>query len=138
MAETFQNDQIAVGWNNAGNLANIEGITVSSHRFEALDDLSGYEQGAPYVDGDGITKYNGFVKVLWISGHVTLAQYWYIHDTILAGAFSAKVTVKTRTASLATYANYNAILTIPLPAEVEWVSGAITDFVWTFSRLTAL
>jgi len=138
MVETFQDNQIAVGWDDAGSLANIESTLVSSHYFVAVDDLSGYQAGAPYVDGDGITKYNGFKVVTWISGHVTHAQYWYIHDTILAGAFSGKVTVRTRTASLASYANYNAILSIPLPAEVEWVAGAITDFVWTFSRLDAL
>jgi hypothetical protein len=138
MAETFQNDQIVAGWNNAGTLVNIETITVSGTRFEPVDDLSGYEPGAPYVDGDGITKYNGFARLTWISGSVTHAQYWYIHDTILAGAFSGKVTVKTRTASLASYANYNAILTIDPSTAINWVAGAVSDFVWKFVLREAL
>lgn len=138
MAETFQDNKIASNWNNAGGLVNIETIVVSGIRFPAPDDLNDYSTGVPFVNGEGITFFNGYPSSTWIMGMITWDQYWYIYKIILSNKFSGKVTVRTRTVEVATYANYNAILTIDTPSELDRGVNELFDFVWRFSRLEAL
>lgn len=141
MAETFQDNKIAAGWNNAGNLINIEAIAVGGVYYTTPDDLSGVQPGQPYVDGDGLTKFNGFPLAIWFMGSMNYAQYWNIRNsaTIHNGAFSAKVTVRTRVSNdSTTYANYNAIGTIPIIAAARATTDVIPRLPWTFSQLVAL
>ena len=141
MVETFQSNSIATGWNNAGALVNIEEILVGGKYYPTTDDLSGYQPGQPYIDGDGLTKFNGFKAVIWKFGVISYLQYWNIYNsaTIHNGAFSAKVTIRTRASNdSTTYANYNARSTIPVIAGTQAMTGTIQNFQWTVSGLVAL
>ncbi|KKK76219.1 hypothetical protein LCGC14_2865850, partial [marine sediment metagenome] len=116
-------------------------ILVGSDYYPAPDDLFSYQPGQPYVDGDGLTKFNGFEVVVWKFGEMTYDQYWniYISATIHNGAFSAKTTIRTRASQDdSTYANYNAISTIPVIALTAAVSSFIQDLKWTHILRLAL
>lgn len=139
MPETFQSNQIAIGHNNTAGLTNIEAIAVDGIYFVVQDDLGKWNFGADVLYGNGINGTQGFQSTRWVSGVITLAQYAYIYNTILVGALSGLVTIRTRQLSATTYANYNATLTIPSPDKLDkTTSGDYQNFVWLFTHLTAL
>lgn len=139
MPETFQNNQIAAGHNNAAGLANIETLVDSAGRyFNPVKDLLNYSPGLPLIRGDGIVIYTGQISFTWETNLLWLEQWNYLYATLLSNSTSGLVTVKTRQYTTNTYANYNATLSIGAPNELQYKLGYIENFVWRFSRVTAL
>lgn len=132
--------QIAAGYNNAAGLVKISSITPSSDvPFVDPKGFSGYTPGALKIRGDGTTFYAGYGSTVWSMGYLTQLQYTYLQTTYCggAGSFAGKVTIKTRIGT-ATYANYNAILNIPLPSELEFQAGYWLNVPLRFTRMVAL
>ena len=139
MPELFQSNSIAIGANNVAGLTNIEAIAVDGVYFVAVNDLDKWREGAPVLYGDGIGGRQGITSTRWVSGFITAAQYNYIRTTLLVNSFSAEVTIRTRTYSDSTYANYSGVLTIPSPDELDApVGGKYADFVWQFTKLVLI
>jgi hypothetical protein len=139
MAETFQSNAIAAGHNNAAGLVNIETIADSAgRRIKAVMDMKSWRFGVRKVGGNGVVKSQGIASFQWVSDVLWLEQYYYIYTTILSSAISAPVTVTTRKLVIGTYNNYNAILTIPDPADIPSENDHYLKFIWQFTEVTAL
>lgn len=132
--------QIAAGYNNAAGLVKISSITPSSDvPFVDPKAYNGYNPGVLKIRGDGTMFYAGYGSDVWTFGYLTVAQYTYLQTAFGggAGSFAGKVTIKTRIGT-ATYANYNAILNIPLPNELEFQAGYWLNVPLRFTRMVAL
>lgn len=137
MAETFQQNQIASGNDNAAGLTNIETIAVDGQRFAPVDDL-GKWRGGNMVYRNGLLIPQGYASTSWVSGSITLEQWYYLYHTILSDAVSGPVTIRTRKYDPAAYANYNAILYIGQPPDETKQVDRYTGFVWRFTKVVAL
>lgn len=127
-------NQIASGWNNAAGLVNIETLVDSNGVYVApllYGGLGNYTRGLRRVGSDGVVYYEGYAVKVWTSVFLTYLQY----DVVLA--YSGKVTLRTRLNS-GSYANYNAVLTLPDTSELNGGIGYYRDVTWTFTRLEAL
>lgn len=132
--------QIAAGYNNAAGLVKISSITPSSDiPFVDPKAYNGYNPGILKIRGDGTTFYAGYGSDVWTMGYLTVAQYTYLQTTYCggAGSFTGKVTIKTRIGTV-TYANYNAILNLPVPDQTEFLAGFFTNVQLRFTRMVAL
>ena len=143
MAENFQEHAIAAGHDNTASLSSgiIEDLSdANGIRFVPVEDIGFYNPGEPTIRSDTVIVPQGYASFKWKSGHITLAQYYYLYNTLLSGAMSGKVTVKTRKFDLSTYLNVNATLTLPWPDQLTKGSGGgeYVDFVWTFTRVTEI
>lgn len=130
--------QMAAGYDNAAGLVAIATITPASDRrafYEPQE--TGYSEGVVKVRADGTLFYAGFASVTWLWRVVTWRQVQYLRDTYCAGGYAGKVTVRLRL-DTTTYANYNAVLVIPQPAESARNFENYTDFAVRFTRLDAL
>ena len=135
MPDIFQDNRIATGHNNTAGLMNLEAIVVDGEYFVAVDDLGKWREGAPVLYGDGIGGVAGLPSTTWVSGHITLAHYHYLYTTLLGGSLSGRVTIRTRRYDPASYANYNAVLTIRPASDLNKTLGAYPNFIWTFTKL---
>ncbi|MHC4558867.1 MAG: hypothetical protein ACYS80_16365 [Planctomycetota bacterium] len=143
MAYVTTNYQIASGYNNAAGLVLITSLTDGTNTFVEPTGLFTQRRGRREVRGNGIVGRSGFQSSQLISD-MLVSQYWYLVDN-----YEGFVTVKIPVGST-TWANYNAILSLPDPAEMEQVSFAGSDhehnFVgpgfrsvqWSLSRLAAI
>ncbi|PJF39128.1 MAG: hypothetical protein CUN54_09395, partial [Phototrophicales bacterium] len=70
------------------------------------------------IRADGTIYIAGFGSMSLLLPAITWAQYEHLRTTYAAGGYSGLVTVGTRTTG-DTYANYNAVLRLPTPEEME-------------------
>ena len=139
MPETFQDNQISAGHNNTGGLVNVEALQDSAGRyFNPVKDLLNFSLGQMTLRGDGRTVPTGQQSFKWQSNLLWLEQWNYLYVTLLSSNVSGLVTVRTRRFVAATYANYNATLYIGDPTAQAYEQGYISNFVWEFTRVTAL
>ncbi len=135
----FYDYQIAIGNNNAGSLVNVEALTgTAGNLFDPVEGWTAYSPGSARIMSSGLYSFTGYPSTVWRSGILRVTQYKYLYDTILVGAYSAPVTIKTTAQEVGTYANYNAIMTIPIPEDLTAQGHSYVDFAWTFTRLVAL
>lgn len=125
---------IASGYNNAAGLVNIELLSAGGKLFYAVA-VAGSDVDLKTQE-DGVGFESGFPQLVWTS-NVTRAQYAYIRDTVLSGSYSAPVTIRSRYDDTS-YANYNAILTIPRTRQLKRNYDLYEQMEWTFTRVVAL
>ncbi|HMA78486.1 MAG TPA: hypothetical protein VKP88_05160, partial [Candidatus Paceibacterota bacterium] len=97
-----------------------------------------YRFGERQLRGDLVQVVNGFASHQWISSYLSFGQYFYMYNTLLNANISGLVTVRTAILQPEVFANYNAILTIPDPQDLNRAVGYIPDFVWQFTDLSAI
>lgn len=139
MAEVFQLDKIAAGANNTAGLTNVEELADSTgRRFCAVDDMGKFSDGQDTLRGDGLTVPQGYASFSWASGFMTLEGWYYLFNTINAGKRSNFVTVATRKFNPASYANYNAVLSLPPPPSEQKGVNEYRPFIWRFTRVVVI
>lgn len=144
MAYLTTNYQIAVGNNNAAGLALVTSLSdTNSISFQEIQhSLREQSRGLRVYRANGTAGRQGHDWVHWYSP-VLLAQYEYLKDT-----YEGLVTVKTAFYS-ETFANYNAVLTLPDFNELDAVmfnaAGNDNTFVgvgywlkWWFTKVVAI
>lgn len=137
MAETFKDNQIVAGHNNAGSLENIETLQdADGIYFWYVEDYPHWSLGQEVIRGDKQKTTRGGETTFW-RNPVTFGQWYYIYHDILGDALSGNVTIRTRKFS-SSYANYNAILTIRNITEYQRNGNWLDDFIWEFSDLEAI
>jgi hypothetical protein len=130
--------KIAAGYNNTAGLVNIESITPGgSVPFVPPVGMDGYSAGTRRVRGDGTDYIAGYASTAWQFSLLYWAQLDYLADTYCAGGWSGKVTIRTRTGR-AVYANYNAVIKLPMPSESQRLFIVWRDVVVRFVRLVAI
>lgn len=148
---TLHGNQLAKGYNNYAELTNIElqavGGNVPDPYLLAVDDLAAWLDGVDRVDGEGITQTDGFSSTQWQAGAMSFSQWFYLYTSILGGARSGKVTMRTRRYAVPMndtmgyfYVIANAILTLlPVPAEDrgDYIAG-FEPFFYRFTRIEIL
>lgn len=139
--------QIVSGYNNAGTLARV--TTIVDGNSVALIDPVALPQWryASLAQGtDGTPYREGFESQVWLFPWMTPELL-----AVLKASYEGKNTVRT-TPGVKTFANYNAVLTVPSPSDVGYaiVSGIkdgagarydgpiFTDVAVTLTRLDAL
>ena len=97
------NDQnlyaIAAGYDvSIGSLVRLTSVTASpdTHPFMAPSARGFYDSGKERVRLNGVHFYGGYSLTGWSWAAMSWAQYCYLLNTPLAGAFSAPVTIYTR------------------------------------------
>jgi hypothetical protein len=119
-------------------LVNLEDITpVGSVSFVPPVGMDGYSRGVRRERGDGLDYYAGYPSTIWRFELLYWKQADYLADTYCAGGTSGKVTVRTRIGR-ESYANYNAILKLPMPTEMERFFLVWTDVSVRLVRMVAL
>lgn len=137
MAETLKDNQIAAGHDNEVGFTNVEELTdANGIRFGVVNDFPHYRLGSPVLRGDKQTVSQGSATTFW-SNPITKAGWYYIYNTLLSGALSGNVTIRTQTTQEGTYSNFNAILTILDIADYNAVGGYLDNFEWRFTDLSA-
>lgn len=143
--DVFNDNQIAKGNDNYSGLGNIELILVDRDYFPRVHDFPFYREGLDRVTGDGITRGDGFSSAQWISNAITYAQWWYLYTSILGGARSGPVTIKTRrwatpvnTTMPELYIIANANLDIGAPPDLTRAPLGYDQFVYNFSKISIL
>jgi hypothetical protein len=142
MATITPDYQLAAGHNNAGGLTAIDSITDANGVKLAMP------QGLPYrVRGERRTRLNSTVGFIgrdatqWRFAAMTLAQY-----SLMITTYEGLVTVRLALTSTS-FANYNATLTMPDEADLEYgyLTGSRYDAGFTgpgyrrvFAAITAL
>jgi hypothetical protein len=130
--------KIAAGYNNAGSLVNIETIVpTGDSAFWPPEGYGGYRPGESVVRADGTEYVAGFASTVWHFKRLTRAQYSYLQSTYCGGGWSGKVTIATRIGATS-YANYNAILWLPKPADANRTFIRWIDIDLRFTRMVAL
>lgn len=129
--------QIAAGHNNTAGLTLVSSLTASGVPFVEPMTIGRATRGNPRTKANGTVSFDGYRSTSWVSGILWLVQYEYLLTNL-----EGRVTIRTTNTGV-TWANYNAILTLPSLSEVEVVNEtqyghAIKDFVWQFTRLEAL
>ena len=131
--------KIAVGHNNAGGLATLEGTIPSGGTpFLPVTAYPNYDPGAFQIRGDGRYTTAGFATIVWALGAVTWRQERYLRDTYCGGGYSGLVTVRTVAETDGTYANYNATVQLPKRPDGQPVGQAFRDYEIRFIRLVAI
>lgn len=143
MAYLTTDYKIASGHNNAGGLAAITALSTGGILFTEPLGLPNINRGQRITLANGVTSRTGKPRARWISD-MLVAQYWY-----LVNNYEGLVTVRLAYGGT-TWANYNAVLSLPDPDEMESVVFGASDHdadfeglgfrnvQWTFTRLTAL
>lgn len=131
--------KIATGWNNAAGLTNVEGLTVDSRTFTPPVAYMAYNPGTLRIRADGQVYYSGFPSVVWRFTGLTRAMYYYLMTTYTTGGntLSGKVTISTRNLA-GTHANYNAVMVLPAPPEVDRSFGVIRNLDVRFIQLVSI
>ena len=151
MATNLRLHAIAAGNNNAGGLTLVTALQdANGVNFTHVRGLPTRRRGVRRVRLDETTALIGSDTVEWISSGMTLAQYSYILSTFgIESANKGLVTI-THDLTSTTFANYNAILTMPDEADLEFVTNlrhplisgfngpAYQNVVWSFRKLEAL
>ena len=144
----YEQYQLAAGNNNAAGLSPIETI------------LAGYEAisvGLPSVPpqawgtfqksnniairGNGRALFRGFPFSTWPFGFISFTQIEGLRTNYCGGGYDGFVTVRTRTDTHATYANFNAVMTLPQLGSIPQSSyrhNGIISYTITFTRMVAL
>lgn len=130
--------KIAAGYNEAGTLAAITGIIPTDDQvfLEPLG-FGFYSAGEFRPRADGLRYLAGFGSTKWIFSALTPAQYAYLRTTYCNGGYSGKVTIRTPTGTT-TWANFNAVMQLPMPNEMQWSSGVWENVTVQFNRMVAL
>lgn len=139
----------AVAYNNAGSLALVSTTIPSGDKpfnfrpgevvgNEVLA-LPNYSLGVRKIRGNGRSMFSGYSSTIWKFGAWTLPQYLYLQTTFCGGAghFDGLVTIRTTTGGVA-YANYNAVMNIPQPSEMEYDGLHYIAPIITYTRMVAL
>ena len=132
----YQGYKIAVGNNNVAGLINLEDILVGNRPY-IVKGVGNYRQGEPITQANGRVAFIGFPSLQWVLTMMTRAQYAYLKTTYCAGGYTGDVTITTRTDS-DSYANYNAVMTLPFTADVEKGFGRYQNIVIALTRLEAV
>lgn len=140
------NYQLAVGWNNAGQLAGLEGILIANDflPFKAHRSWGTYSPGEMVVRGDGTVIFDGYPSCQWIFGGMTRLQLQHLQDTFCNGGYSGKVTLRTATDNVnastgaPAFENYNAIMLLTPLASSTYQQRIYRQYPINFSRLVAL
>jgi hypothetical protein len=127
--------QIAVGNNNAAGLVLFTSLTDSDgNRFPAVAGLGTYDPGLPVRRGDYSVSYDGTEYLEWVVQRWFDTQYKAFKTTYVSSSlrvFTAPVTIRTNTELVATFANYNAVLELPTPAELKSVYDPVAAWYET-------
>lgn len=105
-------------------------------RFRSVDDLGKWNEGVDTIRGDGLIVPQGQASFEWVSGYITLEQWYYLYNTILSNSRSGLVTVKTRLYNPASYSDCNATLYIGNPPALQKGVNEYPNFRWQFTRVT--
>lgn len=132
----FQEYAIAPNFNNAANLINLENIKIANRPY-IVRGVGRYAQGEATTNTNGRLTFIGYPSLQWQFNVLTYAMYQYLKDTYCSGLYSGDVTIRTRTDS-ESYANYNAVLTLPFSNSFQKVFRAYTDVTVTFTRLESI
>ena len=129
----YQDYRIAAGHNNAAGLVNIEAITTGGLYFPPVRSRTTYEQGQAVERADGTLTFDGKPTVEWVMQALEPVMYSYLKTTYCAGGYSGLVTIRTRTDGT-TYANFNALLRLPMPnalrsSEAGWYDEVALKFI---------
>lgn len=134
----FQDNKIAAGWNNAVSLTNIGLIVPSSHiAFVEPIARPNYNPGIQRIRLDALTYSAGYPSQTWLMGFLSFIHYDYLLSTYCGGGQSGKVTVRLRYRNHA-YANYNAILNVPIPDPSQSTGQGYQNVGLIFRKLIAL
>jgi len=143
MAFVTTNYQLASENDNAGGLTAVTSITDGTNVFAEPQGLFDITRGESVIQSNGVAGFRGYPSLTWIS-NMTVKQYWYLVDN-----YEGLVTIKTAYGGL-TWANYNAVLTLPDPAQMTrtvflasshaaaFVGPGFLNVRWAFTRLEAL
>lgn len=129
---------IAAGWNNTTGLRNIESLTPSGDKpFRTPNAYSAFNPGTLRLRADGIAYVEGFPSTAWLLDVLTRKQYQFLMTTYSTGgnSYSGKVTIRTMTPS-GSYANYNAIMLLPIMPELDRAFKIYRSVQIRFTRLT--
>lgn len=132
--------KIYPGWNNAGNLVDIQSITPTGDKpFVAPQAYSSWDDGVLRIRADGVVYVTGFKQFTWRFSVLTVAQYQYLVSTYATDTlgYSGPVTVATR-GRAGTFANYNAYINIPKLPDLtrRYLTYRDTDIL--FTRVVAI
>ncbi len=139
----FQPDyQIAVGHNNAGGLATLEGITPSGdiYAFQPFQVYPNYSAGEFAIRADGLLYVRGYPFQEWRFALMSWVQFRYLQTTYCNGGYAGEVTIRTRLEDPTTYANYNAVMRLPQLINQRRISSAksLNDVIVTHTRIVAI
>ena len=124
----YPNYQIAVGNDNPGGLAKLEGLVVSgaSLPFPPVTNFQFVDPGVFRIRANGIIFVSGFVSLTWrLDGGIDAVMEKYLRDTYCGSGYSGLVTIKTDLETNGTYANYNAVMYLPKRPETNVVNGSL-------------
>lgn len=131
--------QIAAGHDNAAGLVNIEAITPSGDKtFYPPAGVGTYNPGEFRIRGDVSLYIAGEASCEWVFSSLTRAQVRYLMTTYCASSYSGKVTIRTKTDNINTYANYNAVMVLPKLTETERNYTRYRNYRIRFIQVTAL
>lgn len=131
--------QIAAGNNNTAGLVALESITPAGDiQFAPVRAYWNYTPGSQRTRADGTLYFAGFASQAWICRVLTKAQWQYLKTTYCNGGYSGEVTIRTRFGNPDAYANYNAILNLPVESATTQASRVFTDIQLTFTRLQSI
>lgn len=130
--------KIAAGNNNAVGLVNIGSIVPSSH-IAFIEPIArpNWNPGIQRIRLDALTYSAGYPSQAWVMGIVTFQQYDYLISTFCGGGQSGKVTITTRYRNHS-YANYNAVLNVPIPDSFQSTGQGFQNLQLIFRKLIAL
>lgn len=143
MSYVTTNYQLASGHDNAGSLTAVTSLSVSNVAFVEPQGIPFVNRGRRIILANGVTNRTGKPRTDWVSD-LLYTQWQYLVDN-----YEGLVTVKLALDG-ATWSNYNGVLTLQDPAEMEYVVFAAAshdvDFVgpgfrnarWSFTQLVAL
>lgn len=117
-----QQHKIATGYDNTGSLVlwrsyqDAEGIY-----YPPVRSYPNWRQGELVINGDLSSNHDGTPVQRWEIGAVEASTYFDIVDRFCeTGFYYGYVTVATNQQQIDVFANYNAILHVPQPAELQW------------------
>lgn len=131
--------QIAVGNNNAGGLAPLEGVLVSGDviPFQVFRVYGNSTLGQAVTRLDSLLYFRGYRTQDWQVRLMTKKQFYYLQTTYCGGAdgYSGLVTIRTRFSDPDTYANYNAVLHLPQLSSIGRTSRVLVDIPLRFVKI---
>lgn len=133
----------AAGYNNAAGLTLVSTTIPSSdvvfNAGEGVLALPNYNPGIAKIRGTGLISYVGYKSTKWGFGYWTLLQYEYLQTTFCGalGNYTGFVTIRTRIGNTA-FANYNAIINVPTPDQLNYSDQYYLAPFLTFTRMKAL
>lgn len=136
---TYQSYAVAVGYNNAAGLTNLETIKpVGDIRyFCVVEGYANYDPGVEKLRLDGLKYYVGWPSTKWIFNILTRKQYEYLRDTFCGGGYTGQVTINTTTDREA-YGHFNAIIDIPKLTAQQRHYIVFEDFPITFRKMVGI